>query len=163
MNRTFTTDPSQFNAPRLQGIKRVIISVIGVMSFFLIISLLKNDTNYTILFITFGIMILCSLLGVFIASLYNYPSNNTIIEINEEGITRSGDELLTVRIKFNQIEKIINKNSGLIIIKKGVSSLNYQLNKNALISEFGIIYIPSIMIGYDELTDYINKKHDITL
>jgi hypothetical protein len=98
---------------------------------------------------------------IFVISLFiDQPSNRTIIEITDDQIIRSGKFLLTVRMKFKDIREIKSRPCGLIIIKQGIRpTLNYYFSREALFSEFGIIFIPSNIDNYVQIKEFIEQKH----
>jgi hypothetical protein len=113
-------------------------------------------STFLILTVVFGIVIaLTFIVGLFT----NNPLDNTVIEITEDGLIRRGENLLTVRFKFNEIDKIIDKGNGTILLKKGLGSrIGLYFNKFALINEFGILFIPTNIDQYEKIVSYIKQK-----
>ncbi len=138
----------------------VVKMFLAIYGLFIVATLLRKDEDKLALFVlltaTFAVIIITFLIISFFTK---SPIYNTVIEITEQGLVRSGQELLTVRIKFDEIDKMIAKDNGTILLKKGLNSrVGLYFNKQSYINEFDILFIPLAIDNYDNILRHIKHK-----
>ncbi len=161
MKGVFKIDETRINEIRRFQAVRLIKGLSAVYLVFLVVFFLSKDPENGSQMLLFISIIIGSAgaFGLWLTRVVKYSSANTIIEIDDKKITRKGKGLLTTQIHFNEIGKIMKRPNGLILIRKGIGvRINYYLNKYALTSEDGIIFIPSILDHYQDLVVFFERK-----
>lgn len=136
---------------------------IFVYLFFIFCGLFRNDPDKlsTFMYLTgfFGLIIIVSLiLTLFVKS----EVYNTVIEITEDQLVRTGDNLLTVKMKFTEIDKIITKKNGTILLKTGIiPTIQLYSTRGAYLNEPDILFIPLAIENYHDIIKHINQKKGI--
>ena len=140
----YEIDKSRIDEVKRYKVKKLLLLMFCVYLLFLSIVLIGNEPDKLQLIGIISVSIwIPSLIALAISVNLKIPTNNTRIELLEDQIIRSGDNLLTVRMKYDEIGKIMEKPNGTIILKKGLMpKVNLHTNRFALISEFGILFIP---------------------
>ena len=156
----YTIDKSRINEMKSAGRFMVVKMFLTIYALFIIAVLLSKDedklTSAVILTVTIAVSFLIFMIATFFVKSSIY---NTVIEVTDQGLVRTGQELLTVRLKFNEIDKMIPKGNGTILIRKGLNSrLALYFSKQAYINEFDVLFIPLAIENYENLLRYIEQK-----
>jgi len=126
-----------------------------------VLMLIRNEEGTALVLGVFlGAMTLILLVGLLIRYFSYDPIHNSEIEITEYGLIRTGTDLLTIRLKYEDIGKVIPKDNGTVLLKKGIASnLQYYLNnKRPYIAEFDVLFIPLAIEDYDRILAYIKQR-----
>lgn len=86
----------------------------------------------------------------------------TIISIDKTRITRKGKDLLTVSIDFKNINRVIEREEGLVLIEDGTWSrmIFFFGGRNILGGEPGILFIPTMIKDFEKLNSFfVNAKY----
>lgn len=159
MEEGFKIEASKKHFQKHRGIMRALKMLLVIMSIFILFMLLDNDTSMDVVFYSVLTFVICGGIGLFIRSQVEYPLDNTIIIITNNEIIRKGENLLTIRMKFDEIDKVKYKSTGIVLMNNNISSkMNYHLSNFALTSEFGILFIPSNIENFDKVKSHILEK-----
>ena len=137
------------------------LKVYGIIfSLFLVIGLMREDPHFDAFFtitMILGTFVLVVIVRVVALSFVSYSIENTVIEIEGDVITRSGEGLVTNSLKFSEVGKIKKNSVGLLLLKKGIWFVGGKCGTNYS-TERDLIYIPCTIEKYDELESIINKN-----
>ncbi len=104
-----------------------------------------------------GIILVFMMATLFI----NSPVYNTVIEITGQGLVRTGQQWVTVRLRFDEVGKIIVKMNGTILLKKGIRSrIALYLNRYAYVDEGDILFVPLAIDNYENIVRHVRQKLD---
>ena len=140
-------------------IRSVKIYAIITLAFLIAVSL-REDHNFLI----DSLVVLGTFVGVIVIraiALFSvsYSIENTIIEVDENRISRTGKGLLTNSIWFDEIGEIKKNDVGLVILKEGISSnIGLHTNRTAYSTEPGLIFIPYTIENFDDLEKSIIER-----
>lgn len=156
----YTIDESRINEMKSAGRFMVVKMFLTIYALFIIAILLsKDEDKLTSAVISTVVIAVLFLIFIIITFFVKSPVYNTVIEVTDQGLVRTGHELLTVRLKFNEIDKMIPKGNGTILIRKGLNSrFSLYFSKQAYINEYDILFIPLAMDNYEKLLRYIEQK-----
>src|SRR6266705_1341081 len=119
-------------------------SIMAYFIFVLIIMVQSEPDMLSSLFIVTGVFAGILLTFLIINAFQHRPLYNTIIQLTEDDIVRSGEDLRTVRLRYDEIGTISTKDIGTVLVKKGIlTSLDLYTNQHRPYSDTsGVILIP---------------------
>jgi hypothetical protein len=133
--------------------------LLSIYLLFLIVVLLNDENSIDeILWLSF---IYFTLIGITLTLRYftNSPLDNTIIVIHENSITREGNGLRTVTIKFDEISNIKNIKDGIVLFDDQPSSKSeFKYFGHAITHSSGILFIPVNIESYEDIKEFIMSK-----
>jgi Na+/melibiose symporter-like transporter len=133
-----------------------------LFSIFLLAALLRKDQDVFTYFIMIGTFLVIVLLVVVMSFLKDAPWYNTEIVVTEHGITRRGQGLRTIELKFADISHAKNWKIGVLFFEKGIGSrLNYYTSQHVLTNSTGILFVPLAIERYDDLVAHIKLKSNV--
>lgn len=88
------------------------------------------------------------------------PLYNTIIQLTENEIIRRGEDLRTVRLRYDEIGYIYGKDIGTVLVKKGIlPTLDLWTTKRRPYSNTsGVILIPLSIESYQKIVSYVKER-----
>jgi hypothetical protein len=138
---------------------KIVVPAIWLPTLILVLIFLQNNDGLKILLgITALLIVVCT--ASIIAEKNNAVFESTIILLDEDSVTRTGNNLRTVQIEFNRIAKVIERDNGLVLVDKDIWAWGVFLfgGRHILSNEPGIIFIPSMMGEFDELYSFFIRK-----
>jgi hypothetical protein len=163
MTGTYQIPPESLN--EMKGAYRfTIILRLGIIYFvFLLAVIVRGQDDFMdTLWVLGGSFIGFVLLAILINAFYHRPLYNTVIQLTEKGITRSGEGLLSVQLSFDEIGSIRTQITGTVLLKKGIQSkIKLYTNRYPYSSEPGIIFIPLSLEKYRQVIQYVREKSKV--
>jgi Na+/melibiose symporter-like transporter len=162
MTGTYKIDENRVSmmkgAERFSWIRAMLI----IFFIFLVAALFGKDQDVFTYVILIGIFLVIVLLFVVMSFLKDAPWYNTEIVVTEHGITRRGEGLLTVELKFDDISHATNWRIGVLFFKKGIGSrINYYTSRYVATNSSGILFVPLAIERYDDLVAHIKLKSNV--
>ena len=159
MKKEYSVERSRRHEFNLHNVKRASKLIFIFVTLYMSFAALTGSMSWTVFLYSTLIISVAVGLGLIIGYMSDSPLNNTLITITEDQIIRSGEGLLTVRLNFNEIKRIKTTSNGTTLFKEGWgSTFNYHTNRYALISEFGIIFVPFNIQDYDDIITVLNDR-----
>ncbi|HCW07591.1 MAG TPA: hypothetical protein DGG95_09545 [Cytophagales bacterium] len=149
-------------AYRFSFIKFVIIAY----AIFASIIIGKHEPDmFSHLFIVTSVFVGMLLLFLIINAFQHRPIYNTIIQITENEIIRSGENLLTVRLRYDEIGTIQTNVIGTVLVKKGILAhldLNMPRGQFSTYRPYSdssnVILIPISIENYQKIVNYVRDR-----
>jgi lipid-A-disaccharide synthase-like uncharacterized protein len=150
---------THLNYLKQRDLVKMIKILLSIYLLFLIVVLLNDENSIDeILWLSF---IYFTLIGITLTLRYftNSPLDNTIIVIHENSITREGNGLRTVTIKFDEISNIKNIKDGIVLFDDQPSSKSeFKYFGHAITHSSGILFIPVNIESYEDIKEFIMSK-----
>jgi hypothetical protein len=127
---------------------------------FILILIIRGEPDMlsSMLMVT-GVFACVLLLFLIVNAFQHRPLYNTVIQLTENEIIRSGEGLLSVHLRYHEIGRIITKDIGTLLVKKGIAAnINLYTSKYAYSSESGIILIPLSIENYLKIVMHVKEK-----
>ena len=142
---------------RFSFIKFIIIAYVIFVS--IIIVQREPDVLSSLLIVT-GLFSGILLLFLIINAFQHRPLYNTIIQLTENDIIRSGEDLLTVRLRYDEIGTVYTKDIGTVLVKKGIfARLGLYTTKHRPYSDTsGVILIPLSIENYQKIVRFVKER-----
>ncbi len=159
MEGRYNIKTTHLNYLKQRDLVKMIKILLSIYLLFLIVVLLNDENSIDeILWLSF---IYFTLIGITLTLRYftNSPLDNTIIVIHENSITREGNGLRTVTIKFDEISNIKNIKDGIVLFDDQPSSKSeFKYFGHAITHSSGILFIPVNIESYEDIKEFIMSK-----